>query len=131
MPSKANTKSVTIGPNVTKLCKICGRLRPRSDFYKSKPTCKECYKTEQNNYHALRKRYKTPPIGTPCECCGKNDEILHWDHCHNTKEHRGWLCGNCNTGIGKLGDNVSGVQQALLYLESMSNLEDADIKGDL
>ena len=55
---------------------------------------------------------------------------MHWDHDHETKEHRGWICGNCNTGIGKLGDNISGVQKALDYLASMGNLEDADTKGD-
>ena len=120
---KATTKLVTVGPNATKLCKICRKLRPQSAFYKSKPTCKDCYKTEQNNYHALRKNFKTPPIGTPCECCGKTDERLHWDHCHDTKKHRGWICGNCNTGIGKLGDNIEGVQKAVDYLEEAGKVD--------
>ena len=123
MPSKATTKSVTVGQNATKLCKICRKLTPRSDFYKSKPTCKDCYKEEQNNYHALRKNFKAPSMGTPCECCGKTDEKLHWDHCHDTKEHRGWICGNCNTGIGKLGDNIEGVQKAVDYLEGAGKVD--------
>ena len=114
---------VTVGQSVTKLCKICLELKPRDDFYKTKLTCKECYKAEQKDYHALRKRYKTPPIGTPCECCGKHDERLHWDHCHDTKEHRGWICGNCNTGIGKLGDNIEGVQKAVDYLEGADKVD--------
>ena len=122
------------GPSVTKKCKICGEQKDISEFHKNgswtRPECAACNRERQKNYHALRRQQKTPELGTPCECCGRTDEKLCWDHCHNTQEHRGWLCSNCNTGIGKLGDNISGVQQALDYLESMSNLEDTNIKGD-
>ena len=122
------------GPSVTKKCKICGEQKDISEFHKNgswtRPECAACNRERQKNYHALRRQQKTPELGTPCECCGRTDEKLCWDHCHNTQEHRGWLCSNCNTGIGELGDNISGVQQALDYLESMSNLEDTNIKGD-
>tara|TARA_R100000742_G_C4257386_1_gene75248 strand:+ start:391 stop:546 length:156 start_codon:yes stop_codon:yes gene_type:complete len=37
--------------------------------------------------------------------------------------YRGWLCSNCNTGIGKLGDNIEGVQKAVDYLEDANTLE--------
>lgn len=40
------------------------------------------------------------------------------DHCHKTNEIRGILCTNCNTGIGKLGDNVEGLEKALSYLRN-------------
>lgn len=30
---------------------------------------------------------------------------------------RGLLCGHCNTGIGKLGDNLEGLLKAVAYLE--------------
>jgi hypothetical protein len=39
------------------------------------------------------------------------------DHCHSTGQIRGVLCCECNTGIGKLGDNAEGVRRALAYLE--------------
>jgi hypothetical protein len=32
------------------------------------------------------------------------------------------LCSECNTGIGKLGDNILGLERALSYLRS-ANLE--------
>ena len=83
----------------------------------------------QRDYLKLRKEKKTPELGTPSECCGKTDEILHWDHCHETLKHRGWLCANCNTGIGKLGDNITGVMQALAYLGNVNRV-DADIQED-
>jgi hypothetical protein len=39
------------------------------------------------------------------------------DHCHETGKVRGLLCGNCNTGIGLLGDNINNFSAAILYLE--------------
>ena len=56
-------------------------------------------------------------IGTPCDCCGKIMEIPHFDHCHKTIIFRGWLCTNCNVGIGKLGDNLEGLLKAVDYLK--------------
>lgn len=66
--------------------------------------------------------YPEPPYPAPdaCECCGKtveeNGKALALDHCHDTNEFRGWLCNNCNTAIGKLGDNLPGVMRAAGYL---------------
>jgi hypothetical protein len=58
------------------------------------------------------------PKPTHCECCGGNTARgLHLDHTHGTELFRGWLCSNCNTGIGKLGDNVEGLKRAITYLE--------------
>lgn len=39
------------------------------------------------------------------------------DHCHITGVVRGILCSIHNTAIGKLGDNLEGVNRAALYLE--------------
>lgn len=70
-----------------------------------------------------RKRKGLPPPTRPetsvCECCGgpPGTKRMRLDHCHDTNEFRGWLCGKCNTGIGQLGDNINGVRNALAYLE--------------
>jgi len=42
---------------------------------------------------------------------------LRFDHDHVTGAFRGWLCGKCNTAIGKLGDDIAGVERALRYLK--------------
>ena len=121
------------GPSVTKKCKICGEQKDISEFHKNgswtRPECAVCNRERQKNYHALRREHKTPELGTPCECCGKKDEKLQWDHCHNTTNHRGWLCSNCNTGIGKLGDNLQGVTNAMNYLLRPRRIA-SDTKGE-
>jgi len=47
--------------------------------------------------------------------------LLQIDHLHGTFTFRGWLCRECNTGIGSLGDNLEGVLQAAVYLENDKN----------
>lgn len=42
---------------------------------------------------------------------------VHVDHCHKTGRVRGVLCFNCNSAIGKLGDDPDVVRRAVAYLE--------------
>lgn len=69
-----------------------------------------------------------PPEGTPCQICSKpmvykrNADLMCFDHDPITHEFRGWICQNCNTGIGKLGDSPEGVLRALDYLVRPTNL---------
>jgi hypothetical protein len=53
-----------------------------------------------------------------CDCCGVDLENTKWciDHNHKTGAVRGLLCYGCNTGIGKLGGTLEGVQKADAYL---------------
>ncbi len=63
----------------------------------------------------------TRPMPAACECCEKpprNGKPLHIDHNHETGEFRGWLCYNCNVGIGHLGDTLGGAKNAVRYLQS-------------
>jgi coenzyme F420-reducing hydrogenase beta subunit len=50
-----------------------------------------------------------------CALCEKSDDLCV-DHCHETGKVRGLLCRQCNSAIGKLGDNAAGLQRALSYL---------------
>ncbi len=38
------------------------------------------------------------------------------DHCHRTGKIRGLLCGDCNRGIGLLGDNANTIEMAAQYV---------------
>ena len=68
-----------------------------------------------------------PPEGTPCEKCKtpmvykRCAQMMCFDHDPDTNKFRGWLCQNCNTGIGKLGDNLEGLLEAVRYLSTTVN----------
>jgi hypothetical protein len=67
-----------------------------------------------------RLKYIRTSQGNRCAIC--DDELgtgkqVHVDHCHRTNRVRGILCAKCNTGLGKLGDDIEGLRRALAYLE--------------
>ena len=43
-----------------------------------------------------------------CELCKRSFQEVkkNLDHCHETGSYRGALCLDCNTSLGKLGDNL-------------------------
>ena len=106
------------------------KLRGRPDTATNTKYTSRWRKKNPEKARILRRKYagfKEPTRARPdfCECCGKPPDgkyftggkrELNYDHCHETNEFRGWLCWSCNTAIGKLGDNVTGVQKALDYL---------------
>ncbi len=78
---------------------------------------------------ALKFKYKMTPEdydarvlkqGGCCALCGKpvaEGKRLVVDHDHKTGLVRGLLHPACNTGLGKLGDNLEGLALAVAYLE--------------
>ena len=52
-----------------------------------------------------------------CEICGTvPDKELCLDHDHATNAIRGFLCRDCNIGLGMFADNPDRLQQAIRYL---------------
>lgn len=126
----------TTGPNATKVCKTCKQEKPLDEYYRlgaigTRSDCKNCYSINAHLYKKMRKNQVAPEEGTACECCGDSTKKLNWDHDHETKEHRGWICWNCNVGIGNLGDNLEGVTKAVEYLKGADNIQEPekDING--
>ena len=76
----------------------------------------------QRSRRKQRGQIEAPTYACPttCENCGglPQSKPLQEDHDHRTGKFRGWLCVACNTGIGKLGDDVVGLERALAYLKS-------------
>jgi hypothetical protein len=130
----------------TRVCSKCGVEHPLTDEFFSKnqstntggdkyfrPECKLCQKKATKGKQLAFKlagKPKRPALGTPCNKCQRTDKPLVFDHDHETLEHRGWLCDNCNRSIGMLGDTVEGLMEAVLYIQNanqrrLSVLDDA------
>jgi hypothetical protein len=52
-----------------------------------------------------------------CKSVLENGIDSHLDHDHVTGKVRGFLCHNCNLGVGKLGDSPESLSRAIEYLE--------------
>ena len=105
-------------------CKECHRILLLGAFtthglradgaYRNRKICRECQTEVEAEKREARKN--APPKPDNCVCCHKNKK-LEIDHLHGTTTFRGWVCGQCNKGIGSLGDTLEGVLQAAIYLE--------------
>ena len=55
-----------------------------------------------------------------CAICGNSPKQKGWrlsvDHNHNTGKFRGLLCGNCNSALGMVDDNIEILQNMITYL---------------
>lgn len=62
---------------------------------------------------------------TSCQICKRHvDEVgtLHVDHDHSTNVVRGFLCSNCNHGLGNFMDSVVNLRAAIKYLKNVPTL---------
>jgi len=55
-------------------------------------------------------------VAGPCAICGEHADPLQCDHDRTTGLFRGWLCGECNLGLGKFKDSAERLQKAMVYL---------------
>ena len=106
-----------------RVCRRCGEFHPADHFkitsrklsgkvyYKS--TCAFCVAEESITTRSLRKLHQ-PPV--ECECCGRVSRLFV-DHNHATGGFCGYLCQQCNVGLGNLGDSEAGLLRALSYLQ--------------
>jgi hypothetical protein len=72
------------------------------------------YKISLVEYEAL----VTEQGGLCAICANPPDEgkRLSVDHCHDSEQVRGLLCGNCNTGLGHFRDSPQLLNKAIHYL---------------
>ena len=137
-------KSMTIE---TRICSKCGAEHPLTEEFFAKnqstntggdkyfrPECKSCTRKASQGKQAAYKlagKPKRPPLGTPCQRCGRTDKKLVFDHCHETLAHRGWLCDNCNRSMGMLGDDISGMISSAVYIAKTTGKDRDDILSAL
>ena len=110
---------------VKKKCIRCSVIQPIHVFEKKKRElnyrniCWTCRTEAAKIGRTLRRRHieqHGQPTGN-CAIC-KQSSTLVFDHCHKTNAFRGWICRDCNSGIGKMGDNYRSVQVRADYLKS-------------
>lgn len=121
-------------PEGHKLCLKCGEVKPWSEWHRNATAsdglstrCKACRATEGRARHlkrhyglteAERDEMVASQMGL-CVIC-LDAPAAHVDHCHETGRVRGVLCFNCNSAIGKLGDDPDAVRRAAAYLEGIA-----------
>lgn len=121
-------------------CGTCEQFRDEDEFgwdsvrNEPKRRCRPCAADYQLRYVAanrdqvnLRRRLSKRGISEDeftalfdaqdgrCGICGRR-RSLDIDHCHESGEVRGLLCGPCNRGIGFLDDDVELMRKAIVYL---------------
>jgi hypothetical protein len=111
------------GQKICRSCKIVKDIEEYPFFSTNeagrKNTCKECNK----QLALLRKKLRgdnPPPIAGKCPICKNHTENWILDHCHFNNTFRGYICNNCNLGLGKFNDDIELLQEAVRYLSKNS-----------
>ncbi len=109
----------------TRKCTKCGVEKDMVDFhvpyYKKDNvagrsySCKACV-GHQRRVLVKLKDLHSKPEDMRCDCCKEIKEVLHLDHNHTTDNFRGYLCINCNHGLGKFNDSITKLKSAMEYL---------------
>ena len=55
---------------------------------------------------------------------GAGKSVWVIDHCHTTDKFRGFLCHNCNRGIGVFKDDLKRLHRAVRYLKGLSGRDE-------
>ena len=106
-------------------CKKCGQTKKLKDFpinntlasgILRKHTCNICRGHQSKVRSKLHKENKRPEL-IVCPICQKKTYKVVLDHNHSTDEFRGWLCNDCNNGLGKFNDDIVLLRKAIKYLK--------------
>ena len=126
-----------------KQCKYCYQSKPLTEFPKHKghrdghaAICKSCKKAKypptveqkQRAYERQIKRNYGITVDDYDAMYGEQNGLclgcqrsnkgsrFHIDHCHETGEVRGLLCGRCNAALGLVDDNIGTLANLIHYL---------------
>ncbi|MER5558531.1 endonuclease VII domain-containing protein [Streptomyces sp. NPDC048491] len=129
-----NVRPRVKAPEGHKFCRTCGTIKPHSEWSRNRRAsdgfatlCKSC-KAAKGRARHLQRSYGLTEADRDslvesqmglCVIC-LSAPAVHVDHCHQTGRVRGVLCFNCNSAIGKLGDDPDTVRRAAAYLEGNS-----------
>jgi hypothetical protein len=119
------------------VCKKCGIRQPPENFQhmesgEIKRKCRSCQKRQNKTVARLKREIPAPDSDYRCPICVQSlqeisshgqKKLQQWvlDHCHETDTFRGWICFNCNSGLGSFSDDIEVTKRAVLYLEAHKN----------
>lgn len=109
-------------------CKVCTNMASRVNHHRRKTTDPEfgikrrsqytrrVYGITSQQYDQLLRDQKSK-----CAICDidlvAGTHLCHYDHDHITGNFRGFLCSNCNRGLGHFQESSKNLQAAIAYLE--------------
>ena len=121
----------------TKACRTCHQEKPRSDFpqhshgYDGRDSrCRDCKNEAARLRKALRQQHECPPPGE-CPLCHRHTTKWVIDHCHHSKQARGYICDSCNTALGGFRDDPDIIRRALAWVEEPKTLPRTDLPRHL
>ena len=101
----------------------CGDCRRA--YSKSRPEAKLIYDDRKrwDSYRITRDEFEAIKQSqyNACAICERPFSVIKKvviDHCHKTNDVRGVLCSPFNVGLGCLGDDIAGLEKALIYLKT-------------
>jgi 16S rRNA C967 or C1407 C5-methylase (RsmB/RsmF family) len=110
---------------------VMAKKRQWSQTAKAKEYQKKYNQRPENRYRYQRlqwkRKYGLEPLEADkmlkaqdyrCAICGCELLKPFVDHCHETNKVRGFLCTQCNVGLGYFRDNTDFLHSAVRYLES-------------
>lgn len=96
------------------------RNKDKRALYDFKNALKDAYGITPEQYNSMFEAQ-----GGRCAICGihqsEQKRRLAVDHNHSTKQLRGLLCINCNTGIGKFKESTELLNRANEYIRKWEN----------
>ncbi len=115
------------GKGLAYYCKVCAneKSRKHTQQYSTSLEYKEKKKRSyiKNRFKLSLEEYNDLLIqqNNLCKICNTNlpssGHLTHLDHNHITGKIRGFLCTNCNRGLGHFQDSVLNLEKAIIYLK--------------
>jgi len=113
------------GQPLKKQCRYCKEFKLLQEFPNhshsrdGKDTrCRSCRRIRNKFVDEVRKH--APPMPSKCEIESCTRKAYVCDHDPNITDSqlafRGWLCDECNSAIGLLGDDINGISETINYL---------------